>query len=113
MKAHERIKEKKNEEVPNHRQTVIEKKSLKNKTMRKLLKEGFFTEARKKIKDGSCTLQLIKVDTVVDWVSNAIEKMRRKRSLIAKSFKICGLSVKLDGSEDHLVHNYDYLIKRI
>jgi len=112
IKAHESLKEKKNEEVPGN-QTEIKKEDLKNSKMRKLLKKGFFNQARRKIKDGSCTLKLIQVDTVVDWVNSAIEKMRRKRKLIIKSFKICGLSNNLDGSEDRLIHNYEYLMNRL
>ena len=65
------------------------------------------------MKDNSSTIQLVKVDTVVGWIDQAMQKMRKKRSLIIKSFKICGLSTNLDGSENNLVHNYDYLANKI
>ena len=58
------------------------------------------------------TLKLIGVETVVDWTNKVMVKMRRKKNLIIKSFKICGLSVNLDGSEDHFIHNYEYLLRR-
>ncbi|XP_031733914.1 uncharacterized protein LOC116400282 isoform X1 [Anarrhichthys ocellatus] len=38
---------------------------------------------------------------LVDWVVSAWDKL--DPDLIRKSFKVCGLSVKRDGSEDHLV----------
>ena len=79
-----------------------------------IIEEGAFEGTRRRnIKDGSTTFKLIKVDDVVSWVDKAMEKMKNKRSLIIKSFQICGLSVKLDGSEDHLIHNYEYLKQKI
>jgi len=93
---------------------IIQEKDIKNSRMRILLKKGLLNEARRRnIKDGSTTFKLIKVDDVVSWVDKTMEKMKNKRSLIIKSFQICGLSVKLDGSEDHLIHNYEYLKQKI
>jgi len=87
---------------------------IKNFRLRRMLKQGMFEEARKKkCKRYSSTLKLLKVESVVSWVNRVMEKMRQKRSLIIKSFKICRLSTKLDGSEKSLVHNFEYLNKRI
>jgi len=93
---------------------LITKAQIKNPPLRQLLKDGIFTEARSRNKkDKSCTLKLVEVKDVTQWIDKALIKMRQERNLIIKSFKICGLNNNLDGSEDHLVHNYDYLLKQI
>ena len=40
---------------------------------------------------------------VLDWVVAAWKATREKKALIEKSFKVCGISNSLDGSEDHLI----------
>lgn len=93
---------------------LIQSNDIKNSRLRRLLKKGFFEEARKKnVKDNSTTFKLVKVDKVVEWIDQAMQKMRQKRRLIRKSFKICGLNHNLNGDEDHLVHNFDYLKNKI
>ena len=39
---------------------------------------------------------------IVDWVVEAQSKISRE--LVAKSFKVTGLTTNLDGSEDHMIN---------
>jgi hypothetical protein len=45
---------------------------------------------------------------VCSWVKDAWEKI--DTSLIRRSFKCCGISVKTDGSEDDIIFDYDSLM---
>ena len=45
---------------------------------------------------------------VCSWVKTAWEKV--EPSLIRKSFKCCGISVKTDGTEDDEIFDYDNLM---
>lgn len=42
---------------------------------------------------------------VLDWVINAMDTLKEKRAMIVKSFKVCGISVNLSGSENALIRN--------
>ena len=39
---------------------------------------------------------------VVEWILESWNRL--EKNLIIKSFKSCGLNLKTDGSEDHLIH---------
>ena len=56
-----------------------------------------------------------KLEQIIAWAELTMTTIRlSKRDMIRKSFKICGLNLALDGSEDDLLHNFEYLkaIKR-
>lgn len=92
-------------------------KKITNSRLRKLFKQNSFKEARKRRKSSSTNLVTkpeITVTSVVRWIDEAISTLKSsKTDRIKKSFKVCGLSIALDGSQDHLVHNYSYLEKKL
>ena len=42
-------------------------------------------------------------DNIVDWIVNANTKLTTQSSCVAKSFKVCGISNTLNGSENGLL----------
>ena len=43
-------------------------------------------------------------DDVVDWIIRANALLNSQPECVAKSFKVCGISNNLDGSENALIH---------
>ena len=98
----------------------ITKDKIKTPSLRKKLKKGLFNETRKRNKksnlnsDDSEDLPKISSKEVVEWVDVALKQIRENKvELIQKAFKICGISVKSNGSEDHLIHDFDYIRRKI
>ena len=84
-------------------------------SLRAKCKKGLFNGARKRkepLYDPELHLPKIDVSDVATWIDTALTKLQEKSLMIKKSFKICGIS-NLDGSEDHLIHNLDYLKKNL
>ena len=42
---------------------------------------------------------------ILDWIFSAVKHLKDNADLIRKSFVVTGISIKLNGSEDHLVRN--------
>lgn len=88
----------------------IEVEELKNCKLRKMLKNGQFTEVRKKRKSSNSNIPKITLTEIIDWIDQAcILLAEEKVPEIVYGFKICGLSTAIDGSEDHLIHDFKYL----
>jgi len=95
---------------------VITQAKIKNMSLRATCKKGLFNEARKRkepLYDPELRLPKIDVSDVATWIDTALTKLQEKSLMIKKSFKICGISTNLDGSEDHLIYNLDYLKKQL
>ena len=50
---------------------------------------------------------------VVDWVVKAWHELQKRQKPIVKSFKVCGISSCLDGSEDKLVRCGQYITEQM
>ena len=42
-------------------------------------------------------------ETIVSWLESAVSSLIQKKDIIMKSFKVCGITCKTDGSEDALI----------
>ena len=63
--------------------------------MKKLFDEGRKRERRRK------DLKIPKIDilAIIQWSDKTLGEIKKRTALISKSFRICGISTTLDGSQ--------------
>jgi hypothetical protein len=86
-----------------------------NKPVKSYLRRSwtdYIRDATNAIKPDESTNGRIKAaskQTILDWVVNAMDELNKKSTMIIKSFKVCGISVNLSGTENALIRNAEQL----
>ena len=61
---------------------------------------GYIREASKTARETGDRVKSATKETVVSWLASAVDSLVEKPDMVRKSFKVCGISNNLNGSED-------------
>ncbi|UPL03100.1 hypothetical protein LCI18_014034 [Fusarium solani-melongenae] len=79
-----------------------------NRPLKDLLREETLIYMMNREAQGQTEWSIKDKRIMTTWViSRAIQRLAQRREMIAKSFLTCGISVRPDGSQDHLIHIKD------
>lgn len=65
------------------------------------------SDSSKVARDAGERLKAATKEEVFSWIKSAVNSLKEKPDLVRKSFKVCGISNNINGSEDNLVHSDD------